>query len=63
MKFLTKVLPPDISCDVAVQQPEEMSVKELKLAIAQGGLGKQALGLSEKFELIKLVKDNMPNRQ
>jgi len=57
--FLNSLVPPDSSCDVTPKAPEEMSVKELKEAIRNGGLGQQAVGLTEKQELIKLVKDSL----
>jgi lysophospholipase-2 len=56
--FLNSVVPPDPSCDIKPKAVEEMSVKELKAAIQAGGLGRQAVGLSEKQELVKLLKDN-----
>jgi len=59
MEFLKKVVPSDETCNVKTKAPEEMSVKELKATIAAGGLGNQAIGMAEKSELIKLVKDNM----
>ncbi len=34
-----------------------MSVKELKAAIRKAGLGQQAVGLMEKQEFVKLLKD------
>jgi lysophospholipase-2 len=48
LAFLQGVLPSDDSCFVAVKGADEMSVKELKAAIANGGLGKEAVGMSEK---------------
>ena len=56
--FLGSVLPPDSTCDVERKKPEEMSVKELKAAILAGGLGSKAVGLSEKHELVKLLKES-----
>jgi hypothetical protein len=46
------------SCVVKEKEVEEMSVKELKAAIRKGGLGNQAVGLTEKRELVELLKNN-----
>ena len=54
--FLQKVLPADDSCKIQLKDPSEMSVKELKAAIAKAGLGRQAVGLMEKKEFVDLVK-------
>ena len=56
LEFLNTVIPPDPSCNVKAKSPDEMSVKELKAAIKAGGLGAQAVGLTEKRELIDLLK-------
>jgi len=56
LQFLLKVLPPDDSCKIQLKDPSEMSVKELKAAIAKAGLGRQAVGLMEKKEFVDLVK-------
>jgi lysophospholipase-2 len=56
--FLKRVLPPDDSCKIAVKDPSDMSVKELKAAIRKAGLGQQAVGLMEKQEFVKLLKDH-----
>eukprot|EP00544_Gedaniella_sp_CCMP2646_P005593 CAMPEP_0202484874 /NCGR_PEP_ID=MMETSP1361-20130828/3835_1 /ASSEMBLY_ACC=CAM_ASM_000849 /TAXON_ID=210615 /ORGANISM="Staurosira complex sp., Strain CCMP2646" /LENGTH=281 /DNA_ID=CAMNT_0049113631 /DNA_START=83 /DNA_END=928 /DNA_ORIENTATION=- len=56
--FLKRVLPPDDSCKIAVKDPGDMSVKELKAAIRKAGLGQQAVGLMEKQEFVKLLKDH-----
>mmetsp|Transcript_22509 Transcript_22509/g.62675 ORF Transcript_22509/g.62675 Transcript_22509/m.62675 type:complete len:161 (-) Transcript_22509:719-1201(-) len=54
--FLKKVLPFDESIKVALKDPKEMSVKELKAAIRKAGLS--TLGLMEKSEFIKLIQDH-----
>lgn len=46
------------SCVVKEKEVEEMSVKQLKAAIRKGGLGNQAVGLTEKRELVELLKNN-----
>ncbi|KAL7531010.1 hypothetical protein ACHAXR_003803 [Thalassiosira sp. AJA248-18] len=60
LNFLQKVLPPtdDESCKIKLKDPSEMSIKELKGAIAKAGLGRQALGFSEKREFIDLVRSH-----
>ena len=58
LEFLKGVLPVDESCVVKEKEVEEMSVKELKAAIRKGGLGKEAVGLTEKRELVELLKNN-----
>jgi hypothetical protein len=58
VKFLQEIVPADPTCDIVPKAAEEMSVKELKEAIRKGGLGRQAVGLTEKSELVKLVKDS-----
>eukprot|EP00579_Thalassiosira_antarctica_P006336 CAMPEP_0201881206 /NCGR_PEP_ID=MMETSP0902-20130614/11576_1 /ASSEMBLY_ACC=CAM_ASM_000551 /TAXON_ID=420261 /ORGANISM="Thalassiosira antarctica, Strain CCMP982" /LENGTH=285 /DNA_ID=CAMNT_0048409353 /DNA_START=6 /DNA_END=863 /DNA_ORIENTATION=- len=57
LAFLQTVLPPDESCRIKLKDPSEMSIKELKGAIAKAGLGRKALGFSEKREFIDLVRD------
>jgi len=58
LQFLNGIIPPDPSCDIKPKAVDEMSVKELKAAIRNGGLGQQAAGLCEKQELVKLLKEN-----
>jgi len=57
-QFLSRILPPDDSCKIQLKDPSEMSVKELKEAIRKAGLGSKAVGLMEKAEFVKLVKDH-----
>eukprot|EP00562_Extubocellulus_spinifer_P005915 CAMPEP_0178529310 /NCGR_PEP_ID=MMETSP0696-20121128/32265_1 /TAXON_ID=265572 /ORGANISM="Extubocellulus spinifer, Strain CCMP396" /LENGTH=260 /DNA_ID=CAMNT_0020161017 /DNA_START=140 /DNA_END=922 /DNA_ORIENTATION=- len=58
LAFLTRVLPPDESCRITLKDPSDMSVKELKAAIRKAGLGSKAVGLMEKSEFVKLLKDH-----
>ena len=58
LEFLKGVLPDDPECKVKEKEVEEMSVKELKAAIRKGGLGKEAVGMTEKRELVELLKNN-----
>jgi lysophospholipase-2 len=57
-EFLEGVLPSDKECQVKLKDPSEMSVKELRAAIRKAGLGSKAVGLMEKSEFIKLVRDH-----
>ena len=56
--FLSRVLPPDDSCKVQLKDPGEMSIKELRGAIAKAGLGRQVVGLMEKREFVDLLKQH-----
>jgi len=56
LAFLERVLPPDDSCRIKLKDPSEMSIKELKGAIAKAGLGRLAIGLMEKREYVDLVR-------
>lgn len=58
--FIVKVLPPteDEKCMIKLKDPGEMSVKELKAAIAKAGLGRKAVGLMEKREFVDLVRSH-----
>jgi len=57
-KFIAGVLPPDESCKVKLKDPGDMSVKELRAAINGAGLGRKAVGLMEKAEFVKLLRDH-----
>jgi predicted esterase len=57
--FLMKVLPNDPSYRIKLKDPSEMSVKELKLALRKAGLS--SVGLMEKSEFVKLLKDHRSN--
>lgn len=52
-EFLRTHLP----ATTAEKAPEDMSIKELKAAIERGNLGKKAVGLREKQELVQLLKE------
>lgn len=56
-KFLLTVLPPDDACKIVLKDPSSMSVKELRTAIKKAGLSQKAVGLMEKPEFVKLLKD------
>ena len=60
LDFLKRVLPAtdDESCKIKLKDPSDMSIKELKAAIAKGGLGRQAVGLMEKSEFVDLVRNH-----
>eukprot|EP00559_Dactyliosolen_fragilissimus_P001051 CAMPEP_0184859904 /NCGR_PEP_ID=MMETSP0580-20130426/4867_1 /TAXON_ID=1118495 /ORGANISM="Dactyliosolen fragilissimus" /LENGTH=220 /DNA_ID=CAMNT_0027356777 /DNA_START=313 /DNA_END=978 /DNA_ORIENTATION=- len=59
-KFLQELLPSDVGedCKVKLKDPSEMSIKELKAAIRNAGLGSKAVGLMEKSEFVRLVQDH-----
>jgi lysophospholipase II len=57
-KFLQSILPPDDSVKVRLPDPQQMSVKELKAAIREAGLSHKAIGLMEKEEFVKLLKEH-----
>lgn len=57
-EFLEGVLPPSNECRVKLKDPSEMSVKELRAAIRRAGLGSKAVGMMEKSEFVKLVRDH-----
>jgi len=52
---LATILPHDEAFAIAPKDPNEMSVKELKAAVAAAGLAAQAVGFSEKREYIDLI--------
>lgn len=57
-KFLAKVLPDGEEHKVTLKDPSDMSIKELKAAIRNAGIGNKAVGLMEKTEFVKLVQDH-----
>jgi predicted esterase len=58
LQFLLTRIPDDATCRIKLQDPAEMSVKELKVAIRKAGLTSQSVGLMEKFEFVKLLQDH-----
>jgi lysophospholipase-2 len=56
--FLERILPDEMECKIQLKDPSDMSVKELKAAIRKAGLGQKAVGLMEKGEFVKLLKDH-----
>ena len=56
LSFLQQILPPGGDFKVKLKEPSEMSVKELKGAIAKAGLGRLAVGLMEKREFVELLE-------
>jgi lysophospholipase-2 len=56
--FLQSVLPHNDSHKVTLKAPSEMSVKELRAAIRNAGIGSKAVGFMEKSEFVKLVQDH-----
>ena len=55
IQFLKSILPFDSSLVILPKQPSEMSIKELKLAIRNLGLGSKAVGFFEKIEFVHLL--------
>ena len=56
--FISKCLVDDPSLALKAKEFSEMSVKELKIAIRNYGLGSQAMGFSEKQEFVKLLEEH-----
>lgn len=54
--FMQAHLPPDPAHLVKPKAPAEMSIKELKAAVRQCGLGAQAQGFYEKAEFVRLLE-------
>jgi hypothetical protein len=61
-QFISKCLIDDPSLALKQKEFSEMSVKELKIAIRNYGLGSQALGFSEKNEFVKLLEEYRASR-
>jgi len=61
--FLANILPYDEKIRIRPKDPSKMTVKELRSLIQNLGLQYQANGLREKYELIRLVKDNQNRRE
>jgi len=60
LSFLKRVLPMEGAeeCRVKLKDPREMSVKELREAIRVAGIGRKAVGFTEKSEFVRLVEDH-----
>lgn len=56
-RFMLSHLPDNPAFALKPKPPAEMSVKELKAAIRQCGLGAQAASFYEKQEFVKLLED------
>jgi lysophospholipase-2 len=56
LAFLREVLPPDETCRVRLKDPGDMSIKELKVAIAKAGIQNMSVGLMEKSEFVDLLR-------
>ncbi|GBG25039.1 Acyl-protein thioesterase 1 [Hondaea fermentalgiana] len=67
LAFLQKVLAPakDAAKEsgAGTKTVDDMSVTELKAAIEQGGLGTKAVGLVEKEDLVKLLKESQATKE
>jgi len=60
--FLVNILPDDANSRIRLKDPRDMTVKELHNLILNLGLQKKAIGLREKCELVRLVKDHQNGR-
>lgn len=58
MAFLTKLLPFDAAFAIPAKDPRDMTVKELKVAIANAGLQQKARGFCEKEEFVNLLVEH-----
>jgi len=62
LSFLKRVLPMDgdgvEECKVKLKDPKDMSIKELREAIRMAGIGRKAIGFTEKSEFIRLIEDH-----
>jgi len=56
--FLQKTLPEDSAFAIKPKPPGEMSIKELKQAVRQLGLGAQAASFYEKQEFVRLLEEH-----
>lgn len=56
--FLQQQLPHDPALCLQPKAPAEMSIKELKAAVRQAGLGSQAAGFYEKAEFVRLLEEH-----
>lgn len=63
MQFVSKILPPDDTCNITLKDPKEMSVKELKAAVRKAGILAKAKGFMEKSEFIKLLQDHRDGKE
>ena len=57
-RFLLSQLPHDPAFAIKPKAPGEMSIKELKQAIRQCGLGAQAASFYEKQEFVRLLEEH-----
>ena len=53
--FLLSILPDDPAARLPPKDPTTMSIKELKVAVTEAGLGSHARGFSEKGEFVELL--------
>lgn len=60
--FLVNILPDDANSRIRLKDPSDMTVKELHGLIQKLGLQKQAIGLMEKCELARLIKDHQSGK-
>jgi hypothetical protein len=61
--FMEARLPHDPAYAVKPKDPREMSIKELKAAVRQCGLGAQAQGFYEKEEFVRLLEQHYAGKK
>lgn len=61
LNHIRTLLPFDPALAIKPKEPSEMSIKELKEAIRNAGLSRQAAGFCEKSEFISLLQSHRSN--
>jgi lysophospholipase II len=57
VQFMQTILPNDPTYQITIQDPNEMSLKQLKQYIQRIGLTSQTFGFLEKYEYIQLIQN------
>jgi len=61
-EFLSRIIPNSPELAIKPKAPSEMSVKELKAAIRNAGLTRDAVGFSEKYEYVQLLEKHYASK-
>ena len=61
--FLSSIIPHEERFIVKPKDPSEMSVKELKSAIRDLGISSRAIGFSEKYEFVNLIREHLASKE
>jgi lysophospholipase II len=56
LQYLQQIIPNDTTFQITLQDPETMSVKQLKEAIKNAGISHRAVGFMEKREFVQLLQ-------